>query len=279
MKTIHSLAEDITPIGMVGDDMVGLALTDRIGITRFFGGRGSGKSVALTVMVISNIIHGNGGMFIDPYGDIADEILKRVPTNLKPKIAVFDLQEGDLISNINRFEKEIHFTEMRSDNQKFLLIKLHGSMLEEDIRRKFGIFLVKSFFESVGENGNLSNRALYLDEAYNYLDEINLTSILQSKDKGLQTVLLDQSTGTYSNELLEQLSNATNHLLCGIADETTRSYLSKQEQFGFSEGALNALKQYHWLASITADGVRQPTTSLRGVFPIPFPEMNLAVGY
>jgi hypothetical protein len=45
------------------------------------GMSGMGKSTALVNLFIENLRQGNGGLFIDPHGDTADQIAKLIPTN------------------------------------------------------------------------------------------------------------------------------------------------------------------------------------------------------
>jgi ABC-type phosphate/phosphonate transport system ATPase subunit len=52
--------------------------TKHINIT---GMSGMGKSTMLVNLFIANIRHGNGGLFIDPHGDTADQITKLIPKN------------------------------------------------------------------------------------------------------------------------------------------------------------------------------------------------------
>ena len=266
------LTEDLNPIGMTDNNMIGLSPSDRVGIMHIFGAPGQGKTFALATMAISDIVHGRGGVLIDPYGDLADKILDHVPSDRKTKVVVFDLEEGDLASNIERFEKEIHLSEVRSDDQKFLLCKLHGMKLGEDVPCAFGQYLLGKFFEVVGEDQNLSNRALYLDEAYNYLDESNLDRVLQSKSLGLRTVLSDQSKKGYINETLKQLAVATDHLLSYKTDDETQKFISENYHLDVSAEDIGALEKYHHYASLIVNGERQPTTIMQGVHPIPFPE-------
>ncbi|MFC1598300.1 hypothetical protein ACFL2M_02075, partial [Patescibacteria group bacterium] len=246
LTTINDpLKEEATPLGvLVNEEMFGLAPADRIGLMLVFGRSGQGKTVNLVVQAVSDIVHGRGGILIDPYGDIIEEVKKYIPAEQKDKVATFEVTKGNLEDNVKRFEQEIHLGEMKADSQKFLLCNLSYTLIGPHAARDFGLYLLNEFYKQVGGDGDMSNRALYIDEAHNFIDEESLPHILKSKEYKLPCVLSDQSLNYFSEDLMDQLLGATDHLVCYNVNKRTAKLLAEKMKLGVSAEDLQAIEKY-----------------------------------
>jgi len=85
---------DITPIGITNfrnsNQKFGIKDNDRLGHIYCIGKTGVGKSTLLKNMALSDIERGNGVGIIDPHGDIAEDILKAIPTGRIKDVVYFD---------------------------------------------------------------------------------------------------------------------------------------------------------------------------------------------
>jgi len=262
------IKEGLTPIGVQENgETFGLSPEERPGILHLFGRSGQGKSVTLENIVISDIHNGRGGMFIDPYGDLIKDIQDYIPADKANKVAVFEAQAGTLDENIAKFQQEIHFEEMKKDDQKFLLCKLDYKTLGQDVARALGTYLVKQFLQIVGGE----NRSLGLDEAHNFVDEEVLEQIVQSKEKGLSCILSDQTSMHYRTDILERTLEATNHILCYFVDNTTANLINKYHS-EMNPSELTSLEKYNFVVKVNAKTASPTVMKLKGVFPIPYPK-------
>lgn len=262
------IKEGLTPIGIQENgEAFGLSPENRPGILHLFGRSGCGKSVTLEDIVISDIHNSRGGMLIEPYGDLIKDIQAYIPADKANKVAVFEAQAGTLDENIAKFQQEIHFEEMKKDGQKFFLCKLDYRSLGTGVARELGIYLVKQFLQVVGGE----NRLLGLDEAHNFVDEEVLEQIVQSKEKGLSSILSDQTSMHYRTDILEGTLEAANHVLCYFVDSATADLINKYHpEMNTSE--LTSLEKYNFVAKVDAKTASPTVVKLKGVFPIPYPK-------
>jgi len=90
---------DITPIGITNfrntNQKFGIKDNDRLGHIYCIGKTGVGKSTLLKNMALSDIERGNGLGIIDPHGDIAEDILKHIPTGRLKDVVYFDPSDID----------------------------------------------------------------------------------------------------------------------------------------------------------------------------------------
>lgn len=85
------------------------------------GMSGMGKSTLLVNLFIENLRHGNGGLFIDPHGDTADQIARLIPKNRMPDFIWID-PDASLVPPFNPLHfnspeelgKESFFTTFKS---------------------------------------------------------------------------------------------------------------------------------------------------------------------
>ncbi len=260
--------KNLTPIGVQGDGKTfGLSPEERSGILLLLGRSGTGKSITLEDIVISDIHNGRGGMLIDPYGDLITDIQSYIPVDKANKVAVFEGQTGTLDENIAKFQQEIHFEEMKKDSQKLLLCKIDYRTLGQDIARELGIYLVKQFLQIVGGE----NRSLTLDEAHNFVDDEILEQIIESKENGLSCLLSNQTAMHYRTDIFESLLEATNHILCCHIDSTTANAVNKYHS-EINPDELTSLEKYHFIAKLNAKTTLPTILKLKGVFPIPYPK-------
>jgi hypothetical protein len=87
-------ASDLTPIGITNyrntNKKFGIKDNDRLGHIYCIGKTGVGKSTLLKNMAMSDIERGNGLAVIDPHGDVAEELLARIPEGRKKDLVYFN---------------------------------------------------------------------------------------------------------------------------------------------------------------------------------------------
>jgi hypothetical protein len=265
--------EAITPFAtQENGDIVGLPINDRIGtLMHLWGETGQGKSYVLANLILSDIYQSRGGLFIDPYADVADLVLEHVPEDRRSKIAVFDLNEASVDKNMERFGEEIHITEMVKDPKKFLFIRMHGSKVDKAIAAEFGKQLISSFLGALEQEDQLSSRSLILDDASRLIDSAVLEQILGVKEKGMVCVLTDQQTDQYPSEILETLTSQTEHVMCYKTDENTVQTLVDTYKFTCNSSDILSQERYHPVVQFKIGGEKVEDKGLRGVYPIVYP--------
>ncbi|AWT26767.1 hypothetical protein Csp1_19990 [Corynebacterium provencense] len=72
------------------DDPVGIPVRDAVMHTHLFGPTNSGKSTVLLNLILADIIAGRGVLVIDPKGDLATDVLARVPEKRHDDVVVID---------------------------------------------------------------------------------------------------------------------------------------------------------------------------------------------
>lgn len=89
---------DITPIGITNyrntNHKFGIKDKDRLQHIYCIGKSGTGKSTLLKSMAISDLRRGNGICIIDPHGDVAKELLERIPEYRKVDLIYFNASEA-----------------------------------------------------------------------------------------------------------------------------------------------------------------------------------------
>ncbi|MBU1178213.1 hypothetical protein KJ903_03250 [Patescibacteria group bacterium] len=263
-----TIKEGLTPIGVrENGEIFCLPLEKRPGIMHLFGRAGQGKSATLEDIIISDIHNSRGGMFIDPYGDLVKDIQTYIPADKVDKVVVFEARMGTFKENVEKFQQEIDFEEMKNDAQKFLLCTLDYRTLGTDGARDLGIYLVKQFLQiTSGEN-----RTLGLDEAHNFINEEVLEKIVLSKEKKLSCVLSDQTSMYYRTDILKRLLEAANHILCYFTAPEAADLVNKYHP-EMSTSELLAIEKFSFIAKMNAKTTSPTVMNLKGVFPIPYPK-------
>ncbi|MFA6474680.1 MAG: hypothetical protein WCV88_00585 [Patescibacteria group bacterium] len=256
----------LTPLGVQENgETLSLKREEHVGILHLLGRSGCGKSVTLESIIISDIYNGRGGMFIEPYGDLVKDIQSYIPADKINKVAVFAAQPGTLDDNIKKFHQEIDFTEMKNDEQKFLLCKIDYRTLGQAVARELGIYLVKQYWQVVGGK----NRTLALDEAHNY--ETIVEEIIQNQEKGSLCILSDQTSMHYRTDVFERLVETANHILCYFIDTETANLINKYHS-DMDPKELVTQDKYKFTAKINAKTAAPAIIKLTGIFPIPYPK-------
>jgi len=105
----------ITPIGITNyrntNRKFGIKDKDRLQHIYCIGKSGVGKSTLLENMAISDIFRGNAVALIDPHGDIAEDILKRIPVSRQKDVIYFnpkDLEQPMAFNPLNGIRPSYH---------------------------------------------------------------------------------------------------------------------------------------------------------------------------
>ena len=83
---------------------VSLGIEARLRHTHIIGATGVGKSTLIANMILEDIKHGRGCVLFDPHGDIAEDILMRIPESRKEYVIVVDPSDTDFPIGFNLFD-------------------------------------------------------------------------------------------------------------------------------------------------------------------------------
>lgn len=93
------MENDITPIGITNyrntNQKFGIKDKDRLQHLYCIGKSGTGKSTLLKSMAISDINRGNGICVIDPHGDVARDLIAKIPEWRKKDLIYFNPKDAD----------------------------------------------------------------------------------------------------------------------------------------------------------------------------------------
>jgi len=255
------LMDSATPIGVLDPkEIFGIEQEDRKGNMYLLGKSGTGKTVLLENLIISDLVKSKGGLLIDPFGDIVDDVLKYAN---KDNIIVFEVVNGDAGFNINKFKQEINLSEIK--NNKFILCKLNYSLIGSHVAREVGMYILDEFYKL---KNHFSGPSLFIDEFHNFVD--NEKNIVSNKELGIKCHLADQSLTQYSNDELRQLLDVIDHIICYNVDGRTSELVA--DKFGFNVEDLKNVEKYYFYSKLTVGGSKTDGFKATGIFPLPYPE-------
>lgn len=253
------LTDNALPVGVLDSgDIFGLSQEDRMGNMYVLGKSGQGKTVFLESLIISDLVNSRGGLLIDPFGDIVDEVVQYADKN---NVIVFEVAKGDTEFNINKFKQEVDLGEIK--NNKFVLCKLSYPVIGSHVAREVGTYILGEFYRLKNELNNIS---LYIDEFHNFVSkEINIVS---NKENRIKCCVTDQSINQYSNDGLQEFFKVVDHIICYNVDSRTAKYVS--ESFGFNMDDLKNVEQYNFYTKLSINGNTTGCFKGKGLFPIPY---------
>lgn len=259
-----------TPLGTLSSGQA-LAVTpkDRIGNLYMLGRAGTGKSVVLESIVYSDIMQAKGGMLLDPYGDLIQEVLPHVPKQLKANIIHFKVVKGSAEYNIKRFNQQVDWSVVQNNPQIFLFCNLSYFTIGSHTARTIGRHILKTFYRQLGKVRCLANRSLFVDEAHNFIDEAVLKQLAKSKSYKLRTILLDQSLNEYANDTITKLLSSVDKVLCFSVNTRTATLVANKFKLSLSPETLVNTERYHFYAKL---GKTKTTVKVKGVLPLSCPK-------
>ncbi|MFA4931043.1 MAG: hypothetical protein WC570_04230 [Patescibacteria group bacterium] len=259
-----------TPLGKDTDGQIlALDTAERPGIMVLFGRSGQGRSITLQELVIADIHAGRGGLFIDPYGDLFENIKNYLPAGQADRIIIFEAMAGSLKDNIDKIQVTIDFTTLQADQPKFILCKIDYRTLGHELVIKLGNYIVKQFLQhTTGQNQTLA-----LDEAYNFIDEEVLAQILSRPDSGLSCLLSSQSAMDYQTEIKANILPVAHHVVSFFVDPYTAKIINQYHP-DLAVETLSVLEKFHFLARLNIQTNAPIIKSLNSIFPIPYPKNN-----
>lgn len=86
------------------EEPVCLTDNDKLRHVYIIGQTGTGKSVMMKNMILSDIKAGHGVCFIDPHGDGANDIIARIPKERAEDVIIFDASDTERPLGLNLFE-------------------------------------------------------------------------------------------------------------------------------------------------------------------------------
>lgn len=84
----------------------GIKKEDKFRHMYIVGKTGTGKSVFLSNMIISDMKTGNGLCLLDPHGELVDAVLEHIPTNRINDVILFDVADSDFPIGFNLLQAE-----------------------------------------------------------------------------------------------------------------------------------------------------------------------------
>jgi hypothetical protein len=84
----------------------GIKKEDKFRHMYIVGKTGTGKSVFLSNMIISDMKAGNGLCLLDPHGELVDAVLEHIPTNRINDVILFDVADSDFPIGFNLLQAE-----------------------------------------------------------------------------------------------------------------------------------------------------------------------------
>jgi hypothetical protein len=102
------------------------------------GATGSGKSTLLANMVLQDIAAHKGLILIDPHGDIATDVLDRVPTDAMNRVIALDLANPDFAPGLNLCDVRVADPELAKPLVCGELLRIFKNELFADIPEAFG---------------------------------------------------------------------------------------------------------------------------------------------
>jgi hypothetical protein len=105
----------------------GIRLNDRKRHIYILGKTGMGKTTLLGNMIYTDILEGKGLAYIDPHGDMADEMLEMIPPWRRNDVIVFDPSDADFPIGFNLLD-------CPNENQKPLVV----SAVVASFKKQFG---------------------------------------------------------------------------------------------------------------------------------------------
>ncbi|GLY19762.1 hypothetical protein Kisp01_67760 [Kineosporia sp. NBRC 101677] len=117
---VLSGGRDVKVLGRsnLGDQAVGLSVTDARQHVHVVGSTGVGKSTLIARMVLADVHAGRGVVVIDPKGDLALDILDRLPAGALPRLTLIDpgqQEHGGGSARFNPLEAGRHNPEVAVD--------------------------------------------------------------------------------------------------------------------------------------------------------------------
>jgi hypothetical protein len=111
LPTIKNTQEnDLTVLGLTdyrGEKITfGIKKEDKFRHMYIVGKTGTGKSVFLSNMIISDMKAGNGLCLLDPHGELVDAVLEHIPTNRINDVILFDVADSDFPIGFNLLQAE-----------------------------------------------------------------------------------------------------------------------------------------------------------------------------
>lgn len=266
--TKHTLTTQATTLGTLASGQnFEITLKDRIGNLYMLGRTGTGKSVVLENIIFSDIMQAQGGMLLDPYGDLIAAVLQHVSTQQAVNIIKFNIAKGSAEYNIKRFNQQIDWSAVKSNPNSFLLCNLSYFTIGSHTARTIGLHILKTFYSKLGKAHCLRNRSLFVDEAHNFVDEPLLKQLAKSKAYKLRTILLDQSLNEYANDTVAKLLSSVDKVLCFNINTRTATQVVKKFNLSLTPEILVNTERYHFYAKL---GKAKPTVKVKGVPPLSY---------
>jgi hypothetical protein len=209
------------------------------------GNPGQGKSVTLEQIVLEAVKNRQTGLFVDPYGDIAQNIQGHLKTDgAKSHVMFLDLELPQ--KELNAFLKD-----------KFVVAS--ARFLRDGNRKTVekGQKLLTRFFKQAK-----AGQWLVADEALSFVNDELFESFLRARDLGLNTVFASTDFLFLSEDERERFAKAVKNLVI-YKPRNINSVLMAKEWKGLDPENIKAIKQYHF--QLLLDG---KLSYHAGVFPI-----------
>ena len=210
------------------------------------GNPGQGKSVTLSQIILEVIKNKQSGLFIDPYGDLAKDVLKNL-TSLDSKNHV-------IFTDLDTDKKKLD-----SALQKNKFVIAAGHLFEDGNRKTFekGVKLLNHFYKQAKKG-----QWLIIDEALSFLTDELFEKFMENKKIGVYSVFSASDFFLLSKEERRRFAkNVKNFII--FKPRNINSVLMAKERTKLDPENIKAIKQYHFQLLMDDE-----ITYHQGVFPI-----------
>ncbi len=179
----------------------GIKRADRRRHLYIIGKSGVGKSKLLELLVRQDIAYGKGLCFIDPHGDVIEEILKFIPENRIEDVCLIDAFD---IESKNQLNVLVDFSLEKSiQENKIILINLSKNKVSEENFNALGAMFINKIKQAGIERARMPESSrqdfyLYFDEFQNLISGVFEGLLSEAREYGFAITLTHQYMGQLS---------------------------------------------------------------------------------
>ena len=130
--------------------------------THITGVTGVGKSTLIANMIIDDINHGNGVFLFDPFGDITEHIIERVPSHRKEDVVLIDPSDTDFPIGFNLLHAPTELEKMVLSSDLVSAFKQHATAWGDNMTSVLS-YAINTFLDS-SQGGTLIELKRFLLE-------------------------------------------------------------------------------------------------------------------
>ena len=160
------------------ENEVSLGKEVRLRHTHIIGATGVGKSTLIANMILEDIKHNRGCVLFDPHGDIAEDILLRIPETRKEDVIIVDPSDTDFPIGFNLFNATTEAEKIVLSSDLVSAFKRHATAWGDNMTAVLSN-AINTFLESSKGGTLIELKRFLLEEKYrkDFLDSVNDPSL------------------------------------------------------------------------------------------------------